>query len=384
MPISGGSSYQVAGQFLMGGVSYPWYDFTVDINAYSMSSMIEAHLPLYPLNGLFNANAVTDFSQIQQANRTIPIEARLSYVQASSNTALPLAINFTPMETGLLDESTVDYAANEVTIKGRSLASLFQDDRAGGDVNVTKGLYGAALINYFYSQQSANLNSAYIAPQKTYAGKANLGLFASKSQRLSSKWDYMTEAAINDSYILYVHNGNLYYGPPAGNSAPTVNLAWGKDMLECSVNHASRRTHAIKVSMAYSHGFGKNHGVITYAGPAGGGGGGSVDAETFRFVADQTMDAVAARNKAVSIYNDLVKKEFIVNIKVVPDANLINVISQYGANFLVNIEGLIPSQSILYHVKSVRLTVMGGESPSVIVDMALENHPAIVGVSGYV
>ena len=93
---------------------------------------------------------------------------------------------------------------------------------------------------------------------------------------------------------------------------------------------------------------------------------------------------VPLRARAIAIWKDLVTKEFIARLKIVPDANLLNFISKNGANWTFTLGGVRKSQSVLYHCRQISIKMeAGGSDPSLTLEIVAANHVPIVGAGAY-
>ena len=373
--------YRVAGNLLVNGVSTPWYDATVDINLYSMASMITVHGPIYPFEGVANLTKVPDYGLMTQSG-LVTLAVQASYLDTTSS---EVPVQMFNLETGYVDEITDTYDANEFELVGRSTASVFQDARIASPLAQSVNLRGDQLASQLFAKRGVPLTLGATSPAQ-YLGKAYTDETYTKAYRARSEWDELTDAALQDAFVCWVHNGQGYYGPPAV-SVPTYSLSWGKDVVGCQVNHVARRSHNIVVRIDSFIKETQSKTTATYGGPGVSGSssvsGGGAQSETFRFfISGLSRGQVRARAKA--IWNDLVTKEFIARLRVVPDAALLNFIAQNGANWTFTLGGVRNSQAILYHCRQISIKMEAGQTdPQLTVEIVAANHVPIVGAGAY-
>ena len=383
MPINPGS-YRVATEFQVDGVAYPMYSATIELNAFSFASTLEVSAPIYPFDSTAKtaSQVALNFNSLSQRKALVPFKVRLGYADASSPQN---QISLFDLETGYLDESTYTYDANEVHVVGRSVASIFQDSRISNAVQ--KSQRGDQLVSTLFAKRGIPVTIGAKSPN--FVGKAYTDAEYLKVNRGRSEWDEMADAALNDGFVFYVHNGRGYYGPPAADvSTPTVQLAWGNDLEACSINHAARRAHNISV-IVDSYQKKTQQKIRGGYGPSGfsistsSSGAASGNGEQFRFFISG-LDRNSVKTRAKAIWTDLIKREFIATIKVIPDAAFLQILAKYGANFLVQLSGCFPEHNILYHVKKASIHIdASGDEPGVSVDLVLENHAAVAGNATY-
>jgi hypothetical protein len=212
-----------------------------------------------------------------------------------------------------------------------------------------------------------------------------------KASRSRSMWDELQDAAIQDAYVLRTHNGNFYYGPPpADNEVPIVNLRrigtpedpQQGDLLSCKIQHAARRTHAITVRVDGYDAKKKVHNSVTH-GPSGFGGVGSPipgNGIQYRSV-HYPGDIPSLRAQAYKIWHDLVHREYIATLELVPDAPLMQMIANNGIDFLVQLSGCKPSHNLLYQVRHCKVSIEAGDSdePSLKLSLLMCNHSDQIG-----
>ena len=379
MSIVGDMTYRIAADLSINGTSIPFYTLAVDVNAFSMSSVIEATAPIYPLNANFDPSKAIDWGPVLQNNPLTPLKVKLGVSQVSGSTNTTTPVPLFDIEQGYVDETTDDYAANELHIVGRSTASVFQDNRLGNSPSTgfAANTPGSSFVQTLAQKRAFTNTQITASPGGVYIGAGYINNRQVRAFRGMSEWDEMQQAAFNDGYVLWVHNGLLYYGPPAQN-APTLSLAWGKDISNLEVNHAARRSHNVQLL-----GVGtvrKNGQRIQYAYPqnVSQNGAGEVIPIKFGWVRDQS-ELVA---KVQNAYSDIIKREFITTITLVPGPQNLKFLAQNGANFVLQLTGAKPSHNKVYHAKQVRYELNAdGDEPSLVVKIICELHP--LTASGY-
>lgn len=367
MPIQQGR-YQASGDLLVNGLSTPWYDISVDINTYSFSSMIEAHGPIYALDGQKQPTSdlvAIDYGTLGQQG-LVPITVRVGYANASyTQTPLPMI----DLESGYIDETTDRYHANEIEFIARSTASIFQDSLIASAPSQYKNVRGDQLASMLFAKHGIPLVVGAPSPAQ-FIGKAYTEDEYVKAYRARSEWDEITDAALQDGYVCFIHNGQGYYGPPPV-KPQQFNLAWGQDLVTCEVNHAPRRAHNIAVRVdSYKA---DTQTKVTQRWPLTSTGN---ETQTFRFFISG-LDNNKARARAHAIWTDLVKHEFISRLSVRPDANFLRFIAQNGANWTYQLGGVRNSAALLYYCRQVTVKLEGGSNdaePSLIVDIVGANY----------
>jgi len=374
--------YRVAGTLLINGVSTPWYDASVDINLYSMASMITARGPIYPFDGTLDLSKVPDYGAMTQKG-LVTLALQASYLDTTGS---EVPVQMFNLETGYVDETTDTYEANEFEVIGRSTASVFQDARIASPLAQAVNLRGDQLAAQLFSKHNVPLTIGATSPSQ-FVGKAYTDETYVKAYRARSEWDELTDAALQDAFVCWVHNGKGYYGPPSA-STPTYNLSWGKDLIGCSINHVARRSHNIAVRVDSHTLATKSKTTFTYNGPGVSGSssaaGGGSQTETFRvFIPNLNRNQVRARAKAV--WYDLVTKEFIARLNIIPDAALLSFIAQNGANWTFTLGGVRKSQNVLYHCRQISIKMAAGDTsnPTLSVEIVAANHFPLQGVGAY-
>jgi hypothetical protein len=384
-------NYKVAAEFLIDGMPYPFLKIDVDLNAYAVTGAISASIEQSVTNPNTGKTTMPDISAVAASNPLVPITVNVGYSDASTS---PGPAPLFQLESGFLDQTTDSYELDMVDVVGRTSASIFQDTQitAAAQTNAR----GSDIAQQYFDKQAANLRSGAITPSPTDDHSAPLGKTGStgteflKARRARSMWDEMQDAAIQDAYILRCHNGNFYYGPPpADNQVPVLGLSWigtpdnpaQGDMLSCQIVHAARRTHAISVRVDGYDAKKKVHNAVTY-GPSGFGGATepSPDAIQYRFV-HYPGDITSLRAKAYQIWHDIVHREYIATVEVIPDAAMMQMIANSGIDFLVQLTGVKPSHALLYQVRHASVSIEAGDSdePSLKVKLLLCNHADEVG-----
>jgi hypothetical protein len=388
-------NFAVSAELLVNEVPTDWLKIDVTLTAYVMSGQIAVSVPITS----YNANGVAqqiDYGALAQANPFLPIKVRIGYADASTvKGPVPLF----DLEWGIVDQVDDQYDADLCDLTGRSSAAVFQDTlltgkalfcQYGSDVAQICADKAYALAPSVFADDSYNIQRSPATAVPVGKTGVNEQEFL-KARRGRSMWDEMLDAALQDAYILRFHNGHFYYGPPpADNQVPLVTLNWigppdnpkQGDMLTCKVTHGARRSHAITVRVDGYDANKKVHNSVTY-GPAGFGTAGSTvptNGVQYRFV-HNPGDVPSLRALAYKIWHDLVHREFIATVDLVPDAQLMQTIAQNGVDFLVQLNGVKPSASILYRVRSAQISVEAGDSdePSLRVTLLLANYDDQVG-----
>lgn len=381
MAVPGDTSYRIAGELLVNGQSIPFYTIDVDINAYSMTSMIEATAPIYPLEGTYDPKKAIDWGPILQQNPLTSLVVRLGAAQITGGTSSTAPVPLYDIEQGYVDETNDDYAANEIHFTGRSTASVFQDNRLGNspDHGFASNTPGSKFVSTLAQKRGFTHTQITASPGGIYIGAGYINNRQIRAFRGMSEWDEMQRAAFFDGYVLWVHNGLLYYGPPA-NNAPTLNLAWGQDLLNLEVNHAARRSHDVQLVGVGT--IRKNGQRIYYSFPTGSNSqqnAGEVIPMKFGFIKDKS-DLI---NRVQNAYKDIIRREFITTMTVVPTPDILRFVSQNGANFLIQVSGAKPSHNKIYHAKQVRFELRAdGDEPSLTMIIIGELHPTVQGNYG--
>lgn len=401
MGIEGGA-YSASAVLYVNGDPTPWFSIDVDMNVYAVTSAITAELPIdvpppavqgpfavyAPAIGPNKRLVARDFSKEAMANAFIPLFVTVTYTPGNISGA---PVRDIQLEAGLLDSTASHYDMDMVEMTGRSSASVFTDAQIAS--GALKSQMGSQIVQTLAEQQAAITGfplsiSVVPSPIGGYVGKAGYteGEYE-KSFRARSMWDEMTDAALGDAYVLSMHNGNLFYGPPAATaSIPTIDLAWGRDVTGCSIEHAARRSHAITVRCDSTTKKGQKISV-TY-GSTGFGSGGGTDSGTsqqYRFLFNG-FDRPLLRAKAKAIWLDLVKREYIATLTIAPDADFMQMLGSNGPEFLINLTGCLPSHNRLYHTRQAKVTMQGGDassSPSLLVTVVACNHEPVAGDGAY-
>lgn len=355
-----GESYRVAGAVLLNGISYPFTDFAVDINAYSIASSISATLPLRAPAPRGRVGPLVDFGDLMQKTLPMPIAVRLGYLASPSPQQPVPTIN---LEQGYVDTSQTKYGTQQITIQGRGTASIFQDIQVGDPVN--RNIRGDQLVSSFFSKVRPGFPKGIPlvvgAESPVFTGKTHDDALYTATMRNRTEWDEMAAAALDDGFVLSCHNGVGYYGPPALN-APVLPMVWGGkpgNVVDCDVAHSPRRNHQIAVRVfSYRKKKGKSQGrtVVGSYGHASPSYGATYDF----FVSGLTYDQ--AVKKAQAIFLDLSRREFLLELEIVPDVAFIQTVSQYGANFSIALSGrnVMPSHKRTYGVRQVRFNMTNG------------------------
>jgi hypothetical protein len=352
-----GVSYTVEPVLLINGTAYPATSWSVDINAYSISSAIDCTLG----NGSSRAVSVLpDFGTIMQTVRPLPIEIRLGYTDSSTgaNPAQPLTL-----ESGYVDEATRSYTDRTVVFTARGSASLFQDVQI--TTPVLKNQAGSAIIKSIFQKRAPNVPITIVAPSPQFSGKTPDDQNFVQTMRGRSEWDVMQAISIADGYRLTVHAGKATYGP-YGLSDPVLAYAWGKagvgtGIVELDIKHSPRRSHNIKV-IARSYIPKSNRSVSATYGVAS-----ASDGETFQVNVEAGLTSTQIKQRAQTAYEDIAKREFLMTATIVPDETFVQIVSANGANFSIQLGGDIwPSHARKYEIRQVHVEYSPGGSVPVL------------------
>jgi hypothetical protein len=231
----------------------------------------------------------------------------------------------------------------------------------------------------------SRLRSVTIVPSVSgnYVGKAGYtdGEYL-KANRARTMWDELVDAALLDSYIVRVRNGDFYYGPPpAANTFPVVGLKWigipsnpqQGDLLSCKVQHAARKTHNISIRVDGTDYGKKVHNTVVW--PPGS----PLEPTDGRIqyrVIHNPGDKASLKRIAQAMYEDLVHREYIATIEFVPDPPFMQMLAKQGSDFLIYLSGIKPSQEILYNVRHCKVDIVAGDSeePSLKITCTAVNH----------
>jgi hypothetical protein len=355
-----GESYRIAGAVLLNGNPYQFSSYSVDINAYSISSAITARLPLRASDAHGRLGPLTDFAALAQKTIPLPIQVRIGYT-ASPDPQPPVPT--ISLEQGYIDGSVTSYDGQDIVFNARGTASIFQDIQIGNPVN--RNIRGSDLVKGFFAKSHPGFPKGIplvAVDSPVFTGKTHDDALYVSTMRNRTMWDEMAAAALDDGFVLNCHNGQGYYGPPSAN-APTLPLVWGGsvgNVTTCLVRHAPRRNHTLAVRVySYLKGAGRSARRIT----ASYGHANASDGATFVFfVSGLTQDQ--AKQKAQAIFLDISRREFILEAELVPDATFIQTVAKYGANFSVSLQGknVMPSQKITYAIRQVRFSLMNAQS----------------------
>ncbi len=339
-PISG--NFQIRPEILLNGQVVPVKNFSVDINAYSLSSALECVVSTAPARGYAT---LPFFGQAMQKVRPYPFEIRCGYSRDGSGSPLVL-------EKGYVDERETEYGNHEIRFTGRGEASLFQDIQVGDPIDRNQG--GSKIIKKFFSKYAPHIQLT-ASESQVYAGNTSDAADPVYATTLRDRtaWDEMQAVAIADAYRLTVHAGKATYGLPTGE--PLLSYDWRGDgknvgMTALRIRHAPRRSHNIKVVIRSYLARGKRPVSRSY--PPGSS---ASESETFRFFY-YGLTSAQAQKKAQSVFFDLALREFLCTATIVPDEMLMQTIAQVGSAFSVKLGGAIdPAEQITYGVRQVRL-----------------------------
>ncbi len=382
MPIQSGL-YRIAAHLkitdVAGKASFlPIYSFNLDLNGFNLATQFEVRCPINPFDGglTYNAKKVVDHPrQLQLAcdkNLIYKADLYLSYESISPNST-QVPPRFQLLENGMVDEIHLDLMANEQTFICRTAGARLQEVRIQGAVD--KFQYGHQLVSKAMKLYAPEIAMTLI-PSRYPAGHSFTEFDYTKSPRGHSIWDYISQTAQDDGYILTIHNNQGYYGPPGQfPGAPTLKYAWGRDLTNCTVQHAARRSRNVQVIVTGYNQQKQNRILAQY--PPG---------SSLTVTEKVYIDVKANHTKASLIdfaknqYQELISKEFVVTADLIPDTFLVNTLSKFGSHFYCKFDGILPSiNAPLYHVKQAHVTLSGGDSePNVTVQITAENHASSI------
>lgn len=340
-------NYQVTPEILLNGTRVPCDSWSVDINAYSMASLLEANITTaavqgYPILPAFGAD--------MQNVRPYPFKIQCGFSKDGSSPPLVL-------ESGYVDERLSDYGRSYKTFSGRGTASIFQEIQVGNQLN--KAQAGSSIIAGFFKQQGIPLT--IVQPSPTFAGSTSgdeTDPVYNITMRDRTAWDEMQAIALADGYRLTVHGGKGIYAPIVTGSDPVLAYDWAGPgtnvgLIGLTVRHSPRKSHNIKVILRSSLPHAKSSVFATYGTASASSG------ETFN-IFQSGLKRPEARARAQAIWLDLAKREFLSTFTIAPDANFIQTVSTYGANFSINLSGNIDqAEALVYNVRQVRLEYNG-------------------------
>ncbi len=360
-----GRSFRCSGAVLINAQSLPFLDFTVDVNAFSMNSTIDVTLPRRMKKGRAVVYQAPDISAMMQQVNPLPITVRAGY-EAGPTPDPPVPI--IGIEQGYVDEAKYSYTNQSIEISARSSASIFQDIRTSDAL--PRNITGVQLAQKYFAQHGIPLIIG--APSPVNSGKSSTDALQITSTRDRTEWDEMSAAALDDGFILTVHNGVGYYGPPAAN-APTKTITWAQRGGICKtldIDHGARRSHNLQIQVVSI----QRHVSSSYKIIATYGNASAQEGETLRFFIPG-LNRPQCKQKAQAIYYDLARREFTGRLQIVPDTQLLQLISQYGANFSIALRGDVDqSHQLTYAVRSARLTCdMSNKEPSLLADLVVGN-----------
>lgn len=344
-PISG--NFQIRPEVLLNGQVVPIRSFSVDINAFSLSSALECVVSTAPARGYAPLHA---FGKSMQDVRPYPFEIRCGYSRDGSGSPMVL-------EKGYVDERETEYAAQEIRFTGRGEASLFQDIQIGDPLDRSQA--GSAVVQAFFRKYAPHIQLAPPPVSPVFAGTtpSEADPVYATTMRDRTAWDEMQAIALADGYRLTVHAGKATYGPPVGD--PVLKYDWRGDgknegLIALNVRHSPRRSHNIKVVVRSILPHAKSSFTKSY------GSANAKEGETFHFTI-HCKSRGDAQKQAQHIWEDVAKREFLCTATIVPDELFMQTISQVGSNFSVVLGGAIdPAENITYIVRQARLNFSSG------------------------
>jgi hypothetical protein len=334
-------TYQVAPEILLNGTRVPAITWNCDINAYSMSSLLECTIVRGAAAGFPKP---PHFGVDMQKVRPYPFEIRCGF--SRDGRAAPLLL-----EKGYVDERHTEYGHRLITFSGRGTASIFQDIQIGRPIN--KHQAGSDIIKGFFQKYGIPLNAVQ---SPTYAGSTGGGNDDPAYQmtmRDRTIWDEMQAIALGDGYRLTVHGGVGAYAPITGND-PVLMYDWAGGgtnvgLVDLSIRHSPRRSHNVKVVLRSSLPHAKASVFAVY------GSTNAADGETFN-VFQAGLKRAEARMRAQQIWGDIARRELLATAVIAPDLAFMQMLTKVGANFQILLGGDIdPSERLLYSVRQVRL-----------------------------
>lgn len=382
--------YAVAAELEINGSVYPWETITTTLNLYGVASKIECEVPrrIQPASSPYAvASVVRDFGAeaqaLAKANAYMGLAVRIGYGPYVAGGPLRLA----QLESGFVDETHAHALMNMVEIVGRSEAARFQDTFVDDAAQFTQR--GDQVVALFAQQKGFTIITSEAqaataqpptfviiqSPGQNVVGKPGYTQNQYfKANRSRSMWDEMRDAALADRYVLTLHNGVGYYGPPLSNP-PTVALKWGRDLDDYEIIHAAKRSHSIVVR--YS-GFDHKTGlpIVVAYGYNGFSSGGQISAEATQYPYwAGTTDRATLRKKAYSTWWDIVTHELTCHLFVTPDPQLMALISKVGASFVVQLTTDCPSECGTYFIRQVVVRLVGGDTnePSLTLELVGSN-----------
>jgi len=351
-------NFRVAAAVHINGNLVPATRWAVDINAYSIASTLEATVTTATARGF---NKLSDYGQVAQGSnaKTTP----LIPMKFSAGVGTDSAPQLLTIEEGYLDATERSYDEYSVSFSGRGAASIFQDIQI--TTPVLKNAAGSAIIASIFAKRGIPLTVA--APSPQYSGKTQDLQTFDQTMRGRTEWDVLQAISAADGYRLTVHNNQGWYGP-YGQGDPTLSFWWGRakngaGIVHMTIRHAPRRTRNIKV-VGRSFIPKSNHAVTASYPPNAG----SSEGETFQVAFPPGLKQAVLATQVQAKFYEIAKKEFLLTATLVPDAEFLQTVSQYGANFKIQLGGpdVWASQQLLYEIRQVRLefdSTSGGSAP---------------------
>jgi len=327
------------------GTVVPATHWSVEVNAYSISSSLDATIATASARSFAK---LPDLFALGQKVRPLPITIDLGL----GADALPQ--NRLPLESGYVDEISRNHGERIVMLSGRGSASIFQD------VQITAPLLrnarGSDLIARIFAKRGIPLSVSSGSSQ--YAGKTVEGQTFDQTMRGRSEWDVMQAIAVADGYRLTLHNRRGRYGP-YGLNDPLLHAQWGRSggdvrLVDLDVKQSPGKSHNIHV-IARSFQPRSKHSVSVSYGNKG------KDGEGFQVSVKAGLTRSQLQVLVQKIYEDIAKREFIATMVLVPNAKLLETVSQHGANFSIALGGDVwPSEALTYGVRQIRFEFSPG------------------------
>ena len=373
-------TYRVAAQAVFGGAvpfagaTLPIYSFELDLNGYNLATTFSVRCPINPFDTRNPKSQTTDWNAIfQQAcdqGQPLTCDIQISYESVPAGSQTPTRMM--TLEQGHVDQITLDLAANEQTFICRTAGAILQDTRIQGGLP-QKFPYASQAVSYLLATYAKFLPASGITviPSLYQIGHSFTEADYQKSVRGQSVWDYISQLAQDDGYILTIHNQKAYYGPPGSYpGAPTLAYAWGKDLVECRIDHAARRSRNIQVVVTGINQR-RQARILAYY-PV------NVSQATEKYYIDVKHNHTKSSASAFAQqqYTEIITKEFVIEAELIPDTALLQTLSAFGPHFYVNFAGIPASAAKpTYHCKQAHVALTNGDSDAEVrVLLTCENH----------
>lgn len=374
MPIDGNVKHGIAAALEIGGRPVPIYSYTVTLNAYTAASTIDVQIPIFfaGVNKVTDAQSVDDWIALQRQSidggSPLLAVAKLGITSIAGGSKPTVPTQLLQLEQGFVDEINPDMAANEQSFTCRTeIGKWIQDQRVAAPLQ--KNVRGDQIVSAYFAKYAPAMPLTILQTSPVVQGSTYDDATYTKGIRGLSPWDYISNAAADDGYVLLVHNGKASYGPSAL-GAPTVNLAWGKDLLDCQLRSASSRSRNVAVKL-YGYNARKQYKLLAkYPSTSAQG------AEIYPVFVTRQIDTATALAKATAYAKEIQTREIVAEVELPLGPTMLSILAANGANFLVQLDSGLPSSSGLFHVKQAVVNVRAdGESEaSAKVHLTMENH----------